>query len=133
MREGTLVSHIKRERKTPLGRGGVYVDALILLWVESVSQVQIREILQQKESTKEKTTVTTGLEFKPTVTTVGTKYQLTESLYTELSDLVNSSFKSWYCKRFHQLGSDRVLVLASQARNDGKEPRRLFSSLLKRG
>ena len=96
--------------------------------------MDIHSILEQKESTKEKTTVTTGIKLKPTVTTVGTNYQLTESLYTELDDLVNSTFKLWYCKRFHALGYDRVLVLASQARNDAKFDKcRLFSYLLKKG
>ncbi len=52
-------------------------------------------------------------------------------LYMELSDLVNPQFKSWYMKCFYKLGKDRVLTLAAQARADGKQPRKLFSLLLK--
>lgn len=78
------------------------------------------------------TTVTTGLNnINTTVTIVGKNYRLTEALYEDLSDLVNPTFKKWYCKHFHRLGKDRVLQLASVARNDGLEPRKLFSKLLK--
>lgn len=93
--------------------------------------MEISKIIEQKESTKEKTTVTTGLNYNTTVTTVGNKYKLTESLYTELNDLVNQRFKAWYCREFHRLGKDKVLCLASIARQDGLDKAKLFSSLLK--
>jgi len=78
------------------------------------------------------TTVTTGNKLNPTVTVVGTKYKLADELFDNLSDLVNPEFRAWYCQRFHALGRDKVLVLASQARNDGLNPRKLFSYLLKK-
>lgn len=52
-------------------------------------------------------------------------------LYQELSDLVNPSFRAWYCKKFYQLGKDKTLELASIARADGREPKKLFSYLLR--
>lgn len=85
----------------------------------------------QKFSTIDSTTVTTGKNFKPIVTTVGDKYKLTESLYSELGQLVNVAFKPWYCKQFHRLGADKVLELASIAMADGRQPAKLFSKLLK--
>lgn len=54
-----------------------------------------------------------------------------DRLYSDLSDLVNNQFRAWYCKMFYQLGKDRVLILASQARQDGKHKQKLFSKLLK--
>lgn len=54
-----------------------------------------------------------------------------DRLYDDLGDLVNPQFRAWYCKSFYRLGKDRVLVLASQARADGNDKRRLFSKLLK--
>ena len=54
-----------------------------------------------------------------------------DKLYELLSDLVNPQFKSWYMKQFYRIGRERVLILASQARADGKKPSRLFSLLLK--
>lgn len=78
------------------------------------------------------TTVTTvNNKFKTTVTTVGTKYKEADILFEDLSDLVNQDFKKWYCKRFHELGHEKVLRLASQARSDGLQPRKLFSYLLR--
>lgn len=55
-----------------------------------------------------------------------------DRLFSELGDLVNVQFKAWYCKQFYRLGKDRVFILASQARVDGRDSRRLFSSLLKK-
>ena len=85
------------------------------------------------------TTVTTGLnKLNPTVTVVreqvsfpGNKYYDVDKLYEQLSDLVNDKFKRWYCKQFYSLGIERTLELASLARSDGKDPKRLFSHLIK--
>lgn len=55
-----------------------------------------------------------------------------DCLFEDLSDLVNKEFKPWYCKQFYRLGRVKVEKLASQARSDGFNSKRLFSSLLKR-
>jgi len=56
-----------------------------------------------------------------------------DHLFDQLSDLVNSNFKAWYCKVFYKLGKDKVLLLASQAKADATtSPQRLFSYLLKK-
>jgi len=76
---------------------------------------------------KKNTTVTTV-----TTVTIGDKYLTTETLYKDLSDLVNERFKPWYCKQFHRLGRDTTLRLASIARADSKsDTRKYFSYLLK--
>src|SRR5260221_3673788 len=82
--------------------------------------------------------VTTGKELKPIVTTDtigkinrGEKYLTMDQLFDYLSDLVNETFRPWYCKQFYRLGRERTLILASQARNDGRDKRKLFSHLLK--
>lgn len=62
--------------------------------------------------------------------TTGKNYFEINLLYDDLLDLTNDSFKAWYCKVFYKLGVERVRVLASQARADGKNPKRLFSHLL---
>lgn len=54
-------------------------------------------------------------------------------LFEALDDLVNETFRGWYCKRFYALGKDKVLYLASRARADGKNPRTYFAKLLKEG
>lgn len=54
-----------------------------------------------------------------------------DHLFNQLHDLVNPTFKAWYMREFYRIGKDRVLILASQARTDGKDPCRLFSKLLK--
>lgn len=60
------------------------------------------------------------------------KYFEVDKLLDETSDLVNDTFRSWYCKMYHKLGRERVLVLASQARADGKDSAKLFSHLLRK-
>lgn len=52
-------------------------------------------------------------------------------LFNELTDLVNPQFRAWYCKQFYRLGKTKVLELASTAKADGRDPRKLFSTLLK--
>ncbi len=60
------------------------------------------------------------------------KYE-NDLLFEDLSDLVNSQFRSWYCKQFYRLGKKEVLRLAQTARVDSKvSPQRLFSHLLKK-
>ena len=48
-----------------------------------------------------------------------------------LADLTNPKFRKWYCKVFHKLGRARVMELASLAKQEGREPKKLFSLLLK--
>lgn len=67
-----------------------------------------------------------------TTDTTDTKYD-NDLLFEQLGDLVNNQFRAWYCKMFFVLGKDNVLKLASVARNDGKDPRKMFSLLLKKG
>lgn len=56
----------------------------------------------------------------------------TDVLFSELEDLVNLEFKAWYCKSFVDLGRDKVLRLASVSRQDGKNPQRYFSFLIRK-
>lgn len=70
---------------------------------------------------------TTGLRKKS-----DTRYLDTDLLYQDLANLVNDRFKLWYYHVFHKLGRERVLTLASQARADGKDARKLFSHLLRK-
>lgn len=60
-----------------------------------------------------------------------TKCYDNDNLYKQLGDLVNPQFKPWYMKQFYRIGKDKVLILASQARSDGKQSSKLFSLLLK--
>ena len=55
-----------------------------------------------------------------------------DQLFEQLSDLVNPTYRAWYCGLFYKLGKERVLRLASVARADAKtNPRGYFSKLLK--
>jgi len=68
---------------------------------------------------------------KQLISTVTNKKYDNDVLFDELADLVNNDFRAWYCGRFYKLGTQRVLELASIARADGREPKKLFSTLLK--
>lgn len=50
---------------------------------------------------------------------------------SQYKDLVSDEFKPWYCKKFYELGAEKFHQIAGQARH-GKNPRRLFSYLLKK-
>ncbi len=51
---------------------------------------------------------------------------------SDYADLMSPQFKAWYCKVWYKIGRERFAVLASQARADGKDPRKLFSYLLRK-
>lgn len=74
--------------------------------------------------------VSTGKYFKEIPT--DTNCYDNDYLYEQNSDLVNNQFKAWYMKQFYRLGKERVMILAAQARADGKQPAKLFSLLLKK-
>lgn len=48
------------------------------------------------------------------------------------SDLICPQFKAWYCKMFYIVGPQRFAILAAQARADGIDKPKLFSSLLRK-
>ncbi len=65
---------------------------------------------------------------------LGRSYTDITILYEDMQakGLVNDKFKAWYCSAFFKLGREKVNVLASQARADGKDPVKLFSHLLQK-
>lgn len=48
------------------------------------------------------------------------------------TDLYEPTYKKWFAKQAIRLGPDRYLGIASDAR-EGREPRKLFVWMLKRG
>lgn len=65
--------------------------------------------------------------------TVVTAEQLTtasvDKLLADCNDLINPTFREWYCKAFYKLGIDLTHDLAKQARS-GNSPAKYFSFLL---
>ena len=51
---------------------------------------------------------------------------------SDYQDLMHPDFYKWYCKAWYRIGRERFHQLASQARADGKDPAKLFSSLVKK-
>ncbi len=51
---------------------------------------------------------------------------------SDYQDLMHPRFYKWYCKAWYDIGREKFHQLASQARVDGKDPARLFSSLIKK-
>lgn len=89
-----------------------------------------------QRSTESRQLVSTGITKVISTDTVvkdrgGKKYDA-DHLFDQLSDLVNVTFKAWYCKMFYAIGRDRVLQLASLARQDGNDSRKYFSHLLRK-
>jgi hypothetical protein len=50
---------------------------------------------------------------------------------SDYSDLMSKEFYAWYCKAFYKLGRERFARIASEARADGQNPKRLFSFKIK--
>jgi len=56
-----------------------------------------------------------------------------DQLLKECSDLIIVGWEPYFAKKFYKISRDRVMILASQARNDYRTtPQKLFSYLVKR-
>lgn len=65
--------------------------------------------------------------------TIGsTKQQIIDSLLNTCSDLIDYNYKKWFAKKFQALEPTTVMELASQARQDGSDPKRLFCFLIRK-
>lgn len=53
-------------------------------------------------------------------------------LLKENHNLICQEFKGWYAKVIKSIGSERFTILAKTAEQEGKNPARYFSYLLKR-
>lgn len=89
----------------------------------SVSEI----ITNTKQNTTEQLTTVKNV-FKPTDNCT---VEEADQLFEMLPHLVNPQFKAWYCSRFYTMPRTRVMEIASLAAADGREPRKLFSFLLK--
>lgn len=91
----------------------------------TVTTVQEKQSVDKSDDSS--TTETTGLNKLE-----GRSYSDVTAVYEELKSqgLVNDKFKAWYCSAFFKIGRERVMILASQAKADGKDPIRLFSHLI---
>ena len=57
--------------------------------------------------------------------------EVVDQLLIECSDLIIPNWKPYFARKFYTLNRDRVMVLASQARQDSRTtPPRLFSYLI---
>lgn len=75
--------------------------------------------------------LSTGINNLKQLSTVQLSVVEVDTIYKDISDLTNETFKSWYCGRIYQLGRQEIMKRASIARADGKEPKKLFSTLIK--
>lgn len=53
-----------------------------------------------------------------------------DKLLADCSDLINPTFREWYCKAFYRLGIQQTHQLAKQARG-GNAPAKYFSFLIR--
>jgi len=53
-------------------------------------------------------------------------------LLQDYSDLIDPGYTKWFAKRFYTLGFDQIHRAASEARQDGRDSKRLFAHLIKK-
>lgn len=86
-----------------------------------------RDILESRQQQ-----LATGSNFvRPTGKCTAVQLAAVDRTLGEIADLTEAKFKRWYAQQVIRLGCDRVLGLASDARQ-GRDPKKLFSYLLKR-
>lgn len=57
---------------------------------------------------------------------------LVDLLLADYTDLIDPAYQKWFAKRFYTIPFDQIHAAASEARHDGKDPKRMFSFLIKR-
>lgn len=57
---------------------------------------------------------------------------LVDTLLSDYSDLIDHTYVKWFAKRFYTMPFDLIHRCASEARQDGKNPQRLFVFLIKK-
>lgn len=55
---------------------------------------------------------------------------LIDKLLRDYSELIDPNYTKWFAKRFYTIPFDLIHRCASEARADGKDPKRLFAHLI---
>lgn len=55
---------------------------------------------------------------------------LVDQLLIDYGEFIDPAYKKWFAKRFYTMPFDVVHRCASEARQDGKNPQRLFAHLI---
>ena len=99
---------------------------------EGKSQVQsFNEITQDNYSTIANRTKTVNPIDNRTIDYRSNSAKDVDQLLIDCKDLIDARYTQFFAKRFYKLNRDRVLALASQARQDARtSPQRLFSYLI---
>ncbi len=58
--------------------------------------------------------------------------QLVDAMLEDYAHLIDASYAKWFARRFQYMSADEVAKCASEAKADGKDPKRLFSFLIKK-
>lgn len=94
----------------------------MLAQVESVSQMQIGEVIHNSFPTNSQLGKNN---LKPIANS-----QLVDTLLEQYTELIDRAYLKWFAKQFYLINPEMVHRAASEARNDGKDCRRLFAYLI---
>lgn len=70
--------------------------------------------------------------FNPIAYRIKTDSKIVDKLLDDYSELIDSRYVHWFAKRFYYIPFDTIHRCASEARQDGKNPQRLFAFLIKK-
>ncbi len=57
---------------------------------------------------------------------------MVDLLLQDYSELIDVRYTAWFAKRFYRMPFDLIHRCAAEARQDGKDARRLFAHLIKK-
>lgn len=128
-----ILQHIKWPKdfgqKPPIGSNqtNIFHDSSMTQGSTKPNLTKLNTTVGDKADVDNSTTETTGLKKLD-----GRKYSDITAVYDDLLEqgLINEKYKAWYCSSFFKIGRERVMILASQAKADGKDPQKLFSHLI---
>lgn len=93
-----------------------------MLSMNTIGEV-LKYVKQEKESFPQ--TPFKEKELKPIANSL-----LVDNLLRDYEDLIIPTYTKWFAKRFYRLPFDQIHRAASEARQEGKDARKLFSFLI---
>ena len=88
--------------------------------------MQINEVIEQRRSSID------NCQMKVTNSSIDNSQMTIDRVLDSFPLLVSEEFRAWHATQIKRLGAKKYIELADRATKYGKEPAKLFSSLLKK-
>lgn len=97
--------------------------------------MQISQILKTQDTYNQKDPIANS-QLDKSFNPIGNRREQTsiivDRLLDDYSELIDQRYAKWFAKHFYRLPFNAIHRAASEARHDGKDPKRLFAHLIRK-